>query len=378
MSTPDSYSTVIYSEYKRYMGALEEASDNICGRSLSGEEDEDSSHLEHLDRTRTIHQVTKVLSAMTWENYIMNDIGEMLTLYEVDTHGGRHKLVPRKAKERSNLETYTASLRDITHGLRNSYLLQVIMPTFGLEAVRKRAIIVADMLAQVLRYLESVASWLERYMTWIEHGSQLAAAYVNAAKMEAEEDYDDDDDDEEEEEEEDEEDEEDEDSDDDVEPSDFYQDPRIRAYAMLKTTDFNPDRLVSFISDIDSLIYYLGAMVDLLHKLYASMKIKDFEAIFNALVNEKGKAPRYEETEFENIHELNEYLRQRVNASLEEPQGFMYNVNELLEEARYGFASKLASEISEDLAFIPSTPLQKRFVAQFESGLLWRHVSRAE
>lgn len=374
MSTPDSYGTVIYSEYKRYMGALEEASDNICQRSLSGEEEEDSSHIEHLDRTRTIHQVTKVLSAMMWEDYIIRGLGEMLSTYRVNRH---HELVPRRAKERSNLETYTASLRDVSFQMRNSHLLKVIMPTFGLEAVRKRAIVVAEMLAQVLRYLESVMNWFERYMTWVEHGANMAAAYINASKLEAGEDEEEDEDEEEGEEEE-TEDEEEEEEDDDVNPQDLYQDPRVKAYAVLKTTDFSPDRLVAFVSDIDSLIYYMGAMVDLGHRLYSSMKIGDFENIFNAIISKKARAPQYEGTEFENIHELNEYIRQRVNASLEEPQGFMYNVNELLEEARFGFASKLASEISEDLAFVPSTSLQRKFVAQFESGLLWRHVSQAE
>jgi len=372
MAAPESYSTVMYQEYKRYMGSLEEASDNICQRSLADEEEEDKSHLEHLDRTRTIHQVTKVLTAMMWEDYILGGLGEMVSTYRVNRH---HELIPRQAKERSNLESYTASLRDLTYQMRKSNILQVILPTFGLESLHKRILVFADQLAQVLRYTDSVMGWLEKYMTWIEHGANMAAAYVNASKAEAEDEYEDDDEAEDEEAEEEEEDEE---ESDEVDPSDLYQDPRVKAYAILKATEFDPDRLVAFISNIDSLIYYSNAMVDLGHRLYASVKVEDFEKIFNALVTKKPRSPDYEGTKFENIHELNEYIRQRVNASLEESQGFMYNVNELLEEARYGFASKLASEVTEDLAFVPSLSMQKKFVAQFESGLLWRHVSQAE
>lgn len=354
----ESYCIVMANECKRWLTAMEEASETIVTNSLSPDDEEDDTcHQEHIDRTRMIHTVAKIMSGIWWEDYAIKGLGEMLTLYKVDSD---NNLVHKDPERRSQFETYTASLRSLFKSTTNSYIMKVLFPNYSLEEIQTNVKIGILHLNDALKYAESTSAVLEQYITWIEHGSKLAASYINGS-LPAE--YDDDGDEVEVEE---------------IEPSDLYNDIKIKAYAFLKLSNYSATRMASCLENIDSLIFSFNNLVDLGHRLYTGTDPKTFENIFNALVSKKAKSPVYKGTKFENIHELNEYLRQRMKDSLEEPHGFMYNVNELLEETRTSYIDKLATEIIEVLSFMPNKKEQKKFVNQFESGRIWRNESPGE
>jgi hypothetical protein len=295
---------------------------------------------------------------MFWEDYLIRGLGEMLTLHSVDPH---HNLVRKGPERRSQFETYTASLRSLFKGSAKSYVMKILFPSYALEDLQVRVDITIAHINEILKYAESTAAILEEYLTWVDHGSKLAAAYMNALLPDV---YVDEDGNETEPEE--------------VEPSDLYNDVRIKAYALLKLSDYDATRMAACIESVDNLICAFNCIIDIVHRLYSTMNPKAFENLFNAMVSKKQRAPNYEGTKFENIHELNEYIRQRMRESLEEPRGFMYNVNELLEESRSFYIDKLATEIIETLSFLPDKKTQKRFVSQFESGKIWLSANRGE
>jgi hypothetical protein len=345
-------------ECKRYLTAMEEASDNIVTNSLTPDEEEDDTcHQDHIDRTKAIHGVAKIMSAMWWEDYVIKGLGEMLTTYQVDSN---HCMVDKGPGRRSQFETYTASLRSLFQSSSSSYLMKILFPSYSLEEIQTNIEVILLHISEVLKYAESTSTTIEKYSTWIEHGAELATEYLNASLPP---EYDEDGDELEVEE---------------IEAPELYSDVRVKAYALLKLSDYSATRMASRLESIDSLIFALNCMVDLGHKLYANTDPKTFENIFNALVSKKIKSPSYKGTKFENIHELNEYLRQRVKDSVEEPHGFMYNISELLEETRTSYLDKLATEIIELLSFIPNKKEQKKFIEQFESGKIWQSENPGE
>jgi hypothetical protein len=346
-------------EHKRFLTAMEEASEVIIQGSLNPDtEEEDTFHGDHTDKSRSIHTITKIMSSMFWEDYLVGGLGEMLVLHKVNSH---HDLIHREPKCRSQFETYTASLRVLLTNSNKSYIMKILFPSYALEELQLRINMVILRFNEVLKYSESTTSMLEEYLTWIEHGSDLAAAYMNALRPDI---YIDEDGNEEETEE--------------VEPEELYNDIRVKAYALLKLSDCNPAKMAACLESIDNLMFSLNEMVDLAHQLYASLDPKAFENIFNAMVSKRNRAPNYKGTRFENVHELNEYVRQRIKESVEEPHGFMYNVSELLEESRVSYIDRLATEIIETLSFLPSKKEQKRYVGQFESGRIWQNVNLGE
>ena len=350
---PESYNTIMGNECKRWLMAMEEASETIIANSLvPDEENDDTLHQEHIDRTRMIHNVAKTMSSIWWEDYTIKGLGEMLTLYKVDSD---NHLVYKKPEQRSQLETYTASLRSFLKSSTSSYIMKILFPNYSLEEIRANVKIGIFHLNDALKYIESTSVILEQYMTWIEHGSKLASHYINASILP---EYDENGDELEV---------------DETEPSDLYNDIKIKAYAFLKLSDYSATRMASHLENIDSLVFSLNNIADLGHRLYSDIDPKTFENIFNALTSKKAKSPSYQGTKFENIHELNEYLRQRMKDSLEEPHGFMYNINELLEETRTSYIDKLATEVIETLSFLPNKKEQKKFISQFESGKIWRN-----
>lgn len=356
---PETYRTVIAFEYKRYLTAMEEASETIVQNSLNpDDEDEDTCHSNHIERTRAIHAVTRVVSSIFWEDYLIRGLGEMLTLHAVDSH---HRLVRKGPERRSQFETYTASLRSLFKGSAKSYIMKILFPSYALEDLQVRLDMTIGHINEILKYAESTSAILEEYLTWVDHGSKLSAAYMNALLPEAVIDEDGD-----------------EVEPDKVEPSDLYNDVRVKAYALLRLSDFKAPKLAAYIGSVSSLIFSLNNIVDIVHRLYATMDPKAFENIFNAMVSKKNRAPNYDGTKFENIHELNEYIRQRMKESVEETNGFMYNVSELLEESRSSYIDKLATEIIETLAFLPGKKEQERFVSQFESGKIWLNANLGE
>ncbi len=358
-SEPETYRTVMAFEYKRYMAGMEEASETIVQNSLTpDDEEEDTDHGAHIERTRAVHGVTRVLTSMFWEDYIVKGLGEMLTLHSVDSH---HQLIRKGPGRRSQFETYTASLRSLFNSSTSSYIMKVLLPSFSLEDLQVRAEMVFAEIGEILKYAELTASLLEEYLTWVDHGSKLSAAYMNALLPNSYVDENGEDITPEE-----------------TEPYELYNDVRVKAYALLKLSQFKPAKLADYIGCIDGLFCSLMCIVDIVHRLYSTLDPKAFENIFNAMVSKKNRAPNYEGTKFENIHELNEYVRQRMKESLEESEGFMYNVNELLEESRSSYIDKLATEVIEMLAFLPSEKEQKQFVNQFESGKIWLNANPGE
>jgi hypothetical protein len=346
-------------EYKRYLTAMEEASETIVQNTLGPDDEEDNTcHGDHIERTKAIHAVTRVMSSMFWEDYLIRGLGEMLTLHRVDS---QHRLIRKGPERRSQFETYTASLRSLFQGSTKSYIMKILFPSYALEDLQVRIDIVIAHINEILKYAESTSAVLEEYLTWVDHGSKLAAAYMNALLPNSVTDENGD-----------------EVEPDQIEPSDLYNDVRIKAYALLKLSDYSAPKMASYIQSVDGLMCAADCIVDIVHRLYATMDPKAFENIFNAMVSKKNRAPNYEGTKFENIHELNEYIRQRMKESVEEPHGFMYNVNELLEESRSFYIDKLATEIIEVLAFLPDKKEQKRFVSQFESGKIWLSASLGE
>lgn len=345
---PKSYKNVMAFEYKRYMSSLEEAGEAIVQASLLDDEEEDTGHVDHLDRTRSVHMITKVSTSMFWEDYLLTGLGEMITLHSVDAD---HNLVRKQPGKRSQFETYTSSLRSLFNKTTSSYLMKILLPSYALEDLQTSINIVVAHVNEILKYSEAAVATLEEYLTWIEHGAQQAADYVNyilagQPREEGEEQE-------------------------KVEAADLYNDIRVKAYALLKLSDYRPTKLSAFIENIDGTLCAFCSILDIGHRLYATTDPKTFENVFNAMVSKRNCSPKYDGTKFENVHELNEYIRQRLKESVEEPQGFMYNVNELLEEARSCYIDKLATEIIETLAFLPSKKAQKQFVRNFESGRLW-------
>jgi hypothetical protein len=346
-------------EYKRYLTAMEEASESIAQNSLNpDDEDEDTCHGDHIERTRAVHAVARIMSSMFWEDYLIRGLGEMLTLHSIDSH---HSLVRKGPGRRSQFETYTASLRTLARGSAKSYIMKILFPSYALEDLQGCIDVALSRLHEILKRAESATAMLEEYLTWIEHGAKLAAGYTNALLPDA---FIDEDGNEEKPER--------------TEPHELYNDVRVKAYALLKLSSCDAFRMADSIEKIDTLMFAFNHAVGIAHKLYITISPKAFERIFNAMVSKKNRAPNYEGTKFENIHELNEYIRQRVKESVEEPRGFIYNVSELLEESRVNYIDKLATEILEVLAFLPGKQEQKKFVSQFESGKIWLNASLGE
>jgi hypothetical protein len=339
---PDSYYTIMALEHKRYQSAIEEASELIVQLSSNGSNGD--THRDHLDRTRTVHTITKMMSSILWEDYILGGLGEMLVLNDITRE---HTLSRKRPDRRSQFETYTASLRALLKQLPKSYIMKVLIPGYSLKEIQANIEIIVAYLNDAMKYAESVMAILEKYLAWIEHGAAIATAYVNTSRQ---------------------------DDDDKVEVSDMYSDIKVRAYAMLKISDLDASKMASYLDDINHLIARLNSLVSLFHKLYTSTDPQTFENIFNAMIAKKVSSSTHGKTKFENIHELNEYIRQHTIESIEEPQGFMYNVNELLDEARGLYIDKLATEITEILSFLPNKTDHKRFINQFESGKIWQNT----
>jgi hypothetical protein len=192
-------------------------------------------------------------------------------------------------------------------------------------------------------------------MTWLAHGATLAYKYRNAELVD-----------------------EDDCQDEETEevlvdaPETYLEDERVKAYALLKTTGCEARRISEFMSNMDELLTISNEFTSLVHKLYLSLEPSQMESVFNAIVNKEGKAPNYEGTKHANVHELNEYVRQQVGESVDSSDGFMYNISEVLDHTRENYISELATYISDLLIFFPDKAAQKRFITQFESGLIWR------
>lgn len=342
---PDSYKAIMATEFKRYMTSLDEASELISLFSL--ETEEEGLHADHIDRTKAIHTVVKIFSSLFWEDYLINGFGEMLQGYHVNKH---HELVNRSPQSRSQLETYTSSLRGLNKNITGAFFMKIFFPSMKLEVLQKRITAITEVIAELLKYTESISVTLEKFTTWIEHGSKIAYL-INKQYLEEDEE---------------------------LEPESYYGDIRVRAYAILKTFDFDTSKTVAFIEDVDGLLMVVSLLSELFHKLYVSIPPNEFENIFNALVSKKMQGPKGEKTKFQNVHELNEYVRQRARESVEEPNGFIFNVSELLEEARSIFIDKLATDVTETMAFLSTKDIQKTFIKQFESGKIWQNANLGE
>jgi hypothetical protein len=337
---PKCYPYVIYMEHKRFIEAIEEGSGLICSES----DEEENQHSPHMDRTKTVHQLAKAVADMMWSSYLENNFDEMLTLYRIDC---KHKLYEKTPEERSQLDTYIASLRAFLNTFDKNYIMKIVFSMFGLNQSRDNILVIREAVRMVLKYVESVVSWLERYMSWVQHGADIASAYYNTYNTDEDEEA--------------------------TTAEEFYLDNKVRAYAILKTSDLDSEKLVANIENVDALMYHINILIELGYKLYVDTPVDEFEKVFNALSNTKPKSPNYKGTKFANVHEINEYVREHMRNSIENADGLVFIVTELLDVAKDFYIEKLAIEISDLLTFIPTKKEQEKFIARFESGQLWRH-----
>jgi hypothetical protein len=335
---PVSYRAVIAMEYKKFQESLEEASATLLAKA----------HEEHLAipelyRCEKAHDVIQGNIYFFYEDYILNGLGELLNLFPINEY---HQMRSKGPHSRSPLDTYVASLRSMLSLIDSSYILKTVFSAFELDKVKARVIVAIHTALETLKNLEAVGQWVEKYLSWLEHGAGLQMAYSNANKGADEEN---------------------------VTLEDLFFESKTRAYAVLKTTDFSPQAFVAFIQDLDELLQNISTLVELPHRLYTSMDPDDFDNPFNAMVNKKaitGQKPK--KFGLDNIKELNEFIRQRVKNSVERVDGFMQNAVELLDLARPMYIGKFVAEVLELLAFLPTEEEQRLFVKRYESGRLWR------
>lgn len=332
-NNPDCYPYVMGMEYKRFLESLEEVSDAL----INNDKEQTAP-----GRLAAIHRLAKTKLRLLCDDYLMDGFGEMLTTYKVSS---KHKLIPKTPGERSQAVAYSSSLRAVLNSFGQSFFVRQLMSSFKLDEVRKRLEASVSLLLEFLKNFENVANWTEQYMTWIDHGAKLAHGYYNTNMEENEMS---------------------------AGIDAFYMDSRVRAYALFKTVDYMPEKVAEFLNSLNNLISNAIEITILKHRIYASLNPEDFEYIFNLLVSKKSTALVKEKTEFENVHELNEYIRQRMKNSLEEPDGIIYNMIEMLDAARDTYIDKLASAVIDSTSFLPDEPTQRAFTRRFEDGRIWR------
>jgi len=141
---PKSYRPIMSRESKRFLESLDEASTTIINNSVNPEEDEDTQHLDHMDRAKNIHDMVKTLSGIIWEDYIIGGIGEMLSTHLV-TNSPHEARITGELCHRSQLRRYTSSLRAFFTQSRESYASKFILSTFGLDEIRTSIETVKDL-----------------------------------------------------------------------------------------------------------------------------------------------------------------------------------------------------------------------------------------
>jgi hypothetical protein len=340
MSKPKSFRAVIGSEFKKFAACIDEMFDKGIAQKLeSGEYTQ-----EQLERLHKIYSVVANMVSLFYEDYISEGPQELIRLYPVDTDGV-HKLKRRDPSHRPKLEAYTASLRAMTQLIDKSYIFKGGLATFGLEELRKRFLVIMEAVLEFLKYTESVIAWTEKYLSWIEHAADLAVKYENARRDEDAEL---------------------------TEPVEFYSDPRVRLYATLKTTDSDPAQLISFLGDLSNMFRTGVNLFGLVHRLYASLDTKDFHGLFNMLTAGKARPLREgQEKKFKNVSDLNEYIRSRVEESVESDTGFVNVAEAILNSGWQHYIAEFVTDFMNLLTFFPENSDQELFIKKFEKGRLW-------
>lgn len=333
MKEPDSFKPAMQLEFKRFFEALKETGNYIL---------ENSGNTQNCT---SMHQIVENMISLFYMDYIYSGLGEMLVLYPVSND---HQLKSRDPQIRSPLEMYISSLRSMLISMKKSYFLTGLASAFGLEKFKQSAFFVIQTLLELLKNLETTANWTEKYLSYLEHGAQLQTVFINANKADEE--------------------------DDDITPAACYSDAKTRVYAILKTTELSPTKFASFIGSLNALLENISVLLELGHQIYTSLAPDEFDNLFKAFASRKLKLKEEDPKNFslENVKELNEFFRQKMKDSLEEEDGFMYNVTMLFDGAREMYIAKLATEALDLLAFLPGDDEEELFIKRYENGWFWR------
>jgi len=344
MSNPDSYDTVVNIEIKKFLIALAESYEkDVSDRLEAG-----LTSQEELQRLDKVYTVLFNMVDMFLEDYIHQAPEDALRLYNVNTSKATHELGRRDSDHRPKLESYTASLRTLIRSMDSSYFVKSGFAAFGLEEFRIRLLAGMYEVAELLKYLESMATWVEKYLTWTEHGANIVAKYENALRDEDE---------------------------DRIEVSEYYQDSRVVFYAILKTTEHDPKLVGNYVSDLSGVVMQASKLLGITHKLYSSLESKDFNNFFNMLSSPKANTTvtnEKQEKKFENIRELNDFIRSKIEKSIDDPVGFVKVAQLLLDNTCAHYISDFITSLSNMLAFFPGTAEQKQYIERFEQGRLWQ------
>jgi len=334
------FEAVVGIERERYMSALKEIYDSI----LNGSNTVDPPVLKKMIKTYTI---VELLADIFWNSVVLEELREIVSLYTIDK--STHTLNRKNLDERSSANRYSSSLRAMLKKLPTSFLQKHIFVAFDAQEFGNRITAYGDHLETVLRHFDSTVDFLEKYLTWIEYGATLASKYYNAdeeCKCEEEEEE-------------------------ETDTSEFYTSNKVRAYAILKTTDMSPEKLSQYLFDIQELFTATTELVFLGVKLYVSLSPEAFSGVLNLLTSKKQKSINSHK-KHANIQEFNERIRKILHRSLENDDGLLHDAGWILDRATELYISELIGEIAELLAFIPKKNDHKRFIRQLESGRLWR------
>jgi len=332
-----SYSTLLSTEFNRFLTAIDQSIEALLPEDKEDVEKFMRSAAMLKDRLNIIY------------NLCFKDKDNFLTLYEIsdNTYIDGLRLQEKKPEQRSMVDAYSGSIRTVIRNFQNSYLIKNGFSLFGLGGLRKRILVVAAAASEFIKYFNTLAKWIEIYLSWTKFGSELACQYYNANRDEDESP---------------------------VEPSDFYNDYTIKLYAILKTSETDSEILANILTDIDSFIEHLSWLIGLTARFTASLKVKDIDTVINAISNSKPRTKTKDEMkdEFSELREFCKYIRDRAIEYSAKEGGTIHTYQLLISDAKDRYITSFIDEISKLLSLFPNTDEQERFIRNFEKGKLWQ------
>lgn len=340
--------TVAYLEQKRFLEALDEAGETLTEIQAA----EDGADTTFLAQLATMIYTTKLNVSSFWTRYISDMADGLLVPYEVND---QHQIADHQQNQ-SPISKYLYSMRRLLNKSQKSYIGQTLMTLFGLDKPREIGAEFSYATMHILTQSEAVIDWYMHYLAYLEHGAQLALDYIHVANEEFADLFEDEDDD-------------------SLDPdlSELYDDNRVKAYALLKTTDIKPERTLLFLEKLNELIDAIMELTDYRKAAYSVLEDRDLQKLLNFLTNKK--AISKENEEYQNVLELMQFVQSIFEEDLEAPFGISYNKEVLLRSAGEMYISKLTDSYMNSLAFLPTRESQKKFIRQFEQGSLWQSAT---
>jgi len=328
-------------ELRRFVDATTVSCQTVC------EELQETNQGEHVEKIKFFQETLKNIVSLWWDQFAVTPLDTLLPRSSISTSGNYIEV-----QQEGNIVDMAAAARTYLLDTQKSYVVRSLLTAFGLTQIQARILTTTSSLANAFGHVGEIANLLTRYLVWLEVGSTNTAAYLNSVNAvyeyidgEAEDEQ--------------------------VTPDEFYDDIRVRTYALLKATELDPQVVVRVLTSIDKFWTDIFTSLFFVLKGIASLAKLDRDRFLFMLVGRRPRQAPASNTRFETLHIGIQCFLDLLDKALLPNEGLLYHFWTFLNNAKEEYISRLSNEMIETVALLPTKEAQQKYIQSFERGTLW-------